>query len=38
MLLEDRVITDFVAALDEENMPALRRVVSTDFEAEGLAV
>ena len=36
MLLEDRVITDFVAALDEENIPALRRVVSTDFEQKAL--
>jgi hypothetical protein len=36
MLLEDRVITDFVAALDEENIPALRRVVSTDFQQKAL--
>ena len=36
MLREDRVITDFVAALDEENIPALRRVVSTDFERKAL--
>ncbi|MCH2201726.1 MAG: hypothetical protein MK102_07135 [Fuerstiella sp.] len=31
-LLEERVISDFVTALEEENVPAMRRVVSDDFE------
>ena len=35
-LLEERVITDFVAALDEENVPAMRRVVSTEFERKAM--
>ena len=35
-LLEERVITDFVAALDEENVPAIRRVVSTEFERKAM--
>ncbi len=35
-LLEERVITEFVAAVDEENVPAMRRVVSTEFERKAL--
>ncbi|MCH2210809.1 MAG: hypothetical protein MK110_05875 [Fuerstiella sp.] len=31
-LLEERVISDFVTALEEENVPAMRRVVSDDFQ------
>lgn len=35
-LLEERVITQFVDALEEENVRAMRRVVSTDFEQKAL--
>lgn len=35
-LLEERVITQFVDALEEENVPAIRRVVSTEFERKAL--
>jgi len=34
--LEDRVISQFVAAVDEENEAAVRRVSSTDFEQKAL--
>ena len=32
LLLEERVIDQFVDALEEENVPAIRRIVSTEFE------
>lgn len=35
-LIEERVITQFVDALEEENVTAMRRVVSTEFEQKAL--
>ena len=36
LLLEKRVITQFVEALEEENVPAIRRVVSIEFEQKAM--
>ena len=35
-LLEQRVITQFVDALEEENVPAIRRVASTEFQQKAM--